>query len=44
MSPAQIPEKTSSDFSRCEERGHLINHGKNLTPGQKNRWGDKSND
>ena len=35
MSPAQIPEKTSSDFSRCEERGHLINHGKNLTPGQK---------
>ena len=35
MSPAQIPEKTSSDFSRCEERGHLIDHGKNLTPGQK---------
>ena len=35
MSPAQIPEKTSIEFSRCEERSYLIDHGKNLTPGQK---------
>ena len=35
MSPAQIPEKSSSEFSRCEERNHLIDHGRSLTPGQK---------
>ena len=35
MSPAQMPERTSSELSRCEERSHLIDHGKNLTPGQK---------
>jgi osmotically-inducible protein OsmY len=35
MSPAQIRGKTSSEFSRCEERRHLIDHEKSLTPGQK---------
>jgi osmotically-inducible protein OsmY len=30
-----MPERTSSEFSRCEERSHLIDHGKNLTPSQK---------
>ena len=35
MSPSQIPEITSIDFSRCEERSHLMDHGKSLTPGQK---------
>lgn len=35
MSPAQIPEKTSSEFSRCEERSHLIDHAQNSTPDQK---------
>ena len=35
MSPAQISEKTSSEFSKCEERSRLIDRGKKLTPGQK---------
>lgn len=35
MSPAQIPKTTSSEFSRCTERSHLTDYGKNLTPGQK---------
>ena len=34
MSPAQIPRRTSNGFSRCEERNHLIDRGKSLTPGQ----------
>ena len=35
MSPAQIPKKMSSGFSRCEERSHLTDYGKELTSGQK---------
>ncbi len=35
MSPTQISEKTSSEFSKCEERSRLIDRGKKLTPGQK---------
>lgn len=35
MSPAQMPEKTSHEFSRCEERSHLIDPGKSLTRDQK---------
>jgi osmotically-inducible protein OsmY len=35
MSPAQIPGITSDEFSRCEERGHVIDYAKSLTPGQK---------
>ena len=35
MSPAQIPGITPDEFSRCEERNHLTDHGKSLTPGQK---------
>jgi osmotically-inducible protein OsmY len=35
MSPAQIPGITSNEFSRCEERNHLMEHGKSLTPDQK---------
>ncbi|MGZ9223844.1 MAG: BON domain-containing protein, partial [Anaerolineales bacterium] len=35
MSPAQISEKTSSEFSRCEERSHRIDHVRSLTSGQK---------
>jgi osmotically-inducible protein OsmY len=35
MSPAQIPGKTSSEFSKREERNHLMDDGKSLTPGQK---------
>jgi osmotically-inducible protein OsmY len=35
MSIAQFPETTSREGSRCGERSHLIDHGKNLTPGQK---------
>lgn len=32
MSPAQIPGTTSDEFSRCEERSRLKDHGKSLTP------------
>jgi osmotically-inducible protein OsmY len=35
MSPAQIPEIPSNEFSRCEERNHLIDHGKSLSPTEK---------
>jgi osmotically-inducible protein OsmY len=35
MSPALMPEKASSEFSRCEEHSRLIDHGRSLTPGQK---------
>jgi osmotically-inducible protein OsmY len=32
MSPTQIPTMTSDEFSRCEERSHLMDHGKSLSP------------
>ena len=35
MFPLQVPRINSTEFSRCEERSHLIDHGKSLTPGQK---------
>ena len=35
MSPAQLSEKTSSEFSRCEERSHRIDYGTSLTPDEK---------
>jgi osmotically-inducible protein OsmY len=35
MSPAQLPATTSDEFSRCEERSHLKDHGKSLSPTQK---------
>jgi osmotically-inducible protein OsmY len=35
MSTAQMPEKASNEFSRCEEHSHLVDHGRTLTPGQK---------
>lgn len=35
MFPAQIPGITSDEYSRCEERTHLKDHGKHLSPGQK---------
>lgn len=35
MSPPQIPEKTSSEFSRCEERSLLVDHRRSLSPTQK---------
>lgn len=35
MSQAQIPGISSDEFSRCEERRHLIDHGKSLSPAQK---------
>lgn len=35
MSPAQTPGTTSDEFSRCEERSHLKDHGKSLSPTQK---------
>ena len=35
MSPAQIPETTSDEFSRCEEPSHLKDHRKSLSPTQK---------
>lgn len=35
MCPAQMPEKTSREFSRCEERSHLTDQGKSPTSGQK---------
>ena len=35
MFPAQMPEKASSEFSRCEEHSHLVDYGRSLTPGQK---------
>jgi osmotically-inducible protein OsmY len=30
-----MPGIASNEFSRCEERSHLMDHGKSLTPGQK---------
>jgi|RhiMetdeSRZDD1v2_1073273.scaffolds.fasta_scaffold00808_8 osmotically-inducible protein OsmY len=35
MLATEIPRTTPDTFSRCEERGHLIDHGKSLSPGQK---------
>jgi osmotically-inducible protein OsmY len=37
MFPAQIqiPGTASDEFSRCEERSHLVDHGKSPSPGQK---------
>jgi osmotically-inducible protein OsmY len=35
MSQAQIPGTTSDEFSRCEERSHLKDRGKSISPTQK---------
>jgi BON domain-containing protein len=35
MLTTEIPGTNPDTFSRCEERSPLIDHGKNLTPGQK---------
>jgi len=35
MSLEELPGTVSVEFSRCEERNHLMDHGKSLTPDQK---------
>ena len=35
MLAIEIPRTTPDTFSRCEERSHLIDHGKSLSAGQK---------
>ena len=35
MSPAQMYRIDSNEFTRCEERSHLMEYGKSLTSGQK---------
>ena len=35
MFPAQIPRINPDEFSRCEERSQMIDHGKSLSPIQK---------
>ena len=35
MFPVQVPRINSSEFSRCEERTQITDHGKSLSPSQK---------
>ena len=35
MFPIQVPRINSNEFSRCEERRQITDHGKNLSPSQK---------